>query len=155
ADGMVDGADTAAQARSAYERMLAGGWTEGALRAGVPSTRFDLWRAIAATSASAYGRYGVGGHPSSFSFAAQSANFRPRAATAAEQAAWWSDGSGIPPGAGVGLIDPQLAPPDFGYTGLRCLRALNAGVSADARRVQAGIAATRAGLPRAGLPVVV
>ena len=155
AAGLVEGSDTASQARSAYERMLASGWTEGAIRAGVLSTGFDLWRAVAATYASAYGRYGVGEHPCGFSFAAQAPDFSARAATAAEQAAWWSDASGIPPGAGVGLVDRSLAPPDFGYAGLQCLRALNAGDGEDAKRVQAGIAGTRAQLPRARLPVVV
>ena len=155
AAGLVEGGDVAAQAKSAYDRMLASGWSEEALRAGVLSTGFDLWRAVAATYASAYGRYGIGEHPCGFAFSAQNVDFSARAATPAEQAAWWSDASGIPPGAGVGLVDPALAPPDFGFTGLQCLRALNDGDGEESRRVQAGIAATRAGLPRAGLPVVV
>ncbi|MGY1521704.1 3-hydroxybutyrate oligomer hydrolase family protein [Luteimonas sp. A482] len=155
AEGLVEGADVAAQAKSAYERMLASGWTDEALRAGVLSTGFDLWRAVAATYASAYGRFGVGEHPCGFAFSVQNADFSARAATPAEQAAWWSDASGIPPGAGVGLVDPSLAPPDFGFAGLQCLRALNGGDGEDARRVQAGIAATRAGLPRDGLPMVI
>ncbi len=153
--GLVDGDDAAAQAKSAFERMRAGGWSEGAIRAGVLSTGFDLWRAVAATYASAYGRYGVGEHPCGFAFSAQNPDFTPRAATATEQAAWWSDASGIPPGAGVGLVDATLAPPDFTLAGLQCLRALSTGACEDARRVQAGIAATRAAPPRAGLPVVV
>lgn len=153
--GLVDGDDAAAQAKSAFERMRAGGWSEGAIRAGVLSTGFDLWRAVAATYASAYGRYGVGEHPCGFAFSAQNPDFTPRAATATEQAAWWSDASGIPPGAGVGLVDATLAPPDFTLAGLQCLRALSTGAGEDARRVQAGIAATRAAPPRAGLPVVV
>ncbi|MCW5581206.1 MAG: hydrogenase, partial [Luteimonas sp.] len=155
AAGLVDGDDTAAQARSAFDRMLANGWTEGAIRAGVLSTGFDLWRAVAATYASAYGRYGVGEHPCGFAFAAQNPDFTPRPATGVEQAAWWSDASGIPPGAGVGLVDTALAPPDFTLAGLQCLRALQAGDGEDAKRVQAGIAAARAAPPRAGLPVVV
>lgn len=153
--GLVDGQDTATQARSAYERMLAAGWTEGAIRAGVLSTGFDLWRAVAATYASAYGRYGVGEHPCGFAFSAQNADFSPRAASDAERAAWWADASGIPPGAGVGLVDPALAPPDFGLAGLQCLRGLAEGTDAHATRVQDGIAATRAAPPRAGLPVFV
>ena len=155
AAGLVDGQDTATQARAAYERMLAAGWTEGAIRAGVLSTGFDLWRAVAATYASAYGRYGIDEHPCGFSFAAQNADLSPRAASDAERAAWWADASGIPPGAGVGLVDPTLAPPDFGLAGLQCLRGLAEGRGEHARRVQAGIAATRAAPPREGLPVVV
>jgi hydroxybutyrate-dimer hydrolase len=77
-----------------------------------------------------------------------------RAASDAERAAWGADASGIPPGAGVSIVDPQpLA--DLGLTGLQCLRALWIGDGADARRVREGIGATRAGLPRKGLPVVV
>lgn len=155
AEGVISGATPAAQAKSAYELMLSKGWTDEALRAGALSTGFDLWRAIAATYASAYGRYGVGEHPCGFSFAAQNPDFSARAATAAERAAWISDGSGIPPGAGVGLLDSKVQLPDLTYPGLKCLRGLWDGQGEDARRVQAGIEATRAGLPRKGLPVMV
>ncbi len=155
AEGVISGATPAAQARSAYELMLSKGWTDEALRAGALSTGFDLWRAIAATYASAYGRYGVGEHPCGFSFAAQNPDFSPRVATAAERAAWISDGSGIPPGAGVGLLDSKVQLPDLTWPGLKCLRGLWDGQGEDARRVQAGIEATRAGLPRKGLPVMV
>lgn len=155
ADGRLQGATIAQQARSAYEQMRANGWTDEALRAGALSVGFDLWRAVAVTYASAYGRYGVGEHPCGFSFAAQNADFSPRAVSAAERAAWISDGSGIPPGAGVGLIDSKLQLPDLTYAGLKCLRGLWDGQGEDARRVQAGIQATRAGLPRKGLPVLV
>ena len=54
----------------------------------------------------------------------------------------------------MGIVDPQPAA-DLGLTGLRCLRALWTGDSADARRVREGVEATRASAPRAGLPVVV
>lgn len=155
AEAVISGATPAAQAKSAYELMMRNGWTDEALRAGALSTGFDLWRAIAATYASAYGRYGVGEHPCGFSFAAQNPDFSPRSATAAERAAWISDGSGIPPGAGVGLLDSKVQLPDLTYAGLKCLRGLWDGQGEDAKRVQAGIQATRAGLPRKGLPVMV
>ncbi|PZU26307.1 MAG: hydrogenase [Stenotrophomonas sp.] len=155
AEGVISGATPAAQAKSAYDLMLSKGWTDASLRAGALSTGFDLWRAIAATYASAYGRYGVGEHPCGFNFAAQNPDFSPRAATAVERAAWISDGSGIPPGAGVGLLDSKVALPDLTYAGLKCLRGLWDGQGEDARRVQAGIQATHAGLPRKGLPVMV
>ena len=155
AEGVISGATPAAQAKSAYDLMLSKGWTDASLRAGALSTGFDLWRAIAATYASAYGRYGVGEHPCGFNFAAQNPDFSPRAATAVERAAWISDGSGIPPGAGVGLLDSKVAMPDLTYAGLKCLRGLWDGQSEDAKRVQVGIQATHAGLPRKGLPVMV
>ncbi len=155
AAGLVEGNDTASQAASAYQQLQDGGWTDAALRAGALSVGFDLWRAVAATYASAYGRYGVDAHPCGFSFGAQGADGAVRPATAAERALWWSDASGIPPGAGVGLIDTRMAGGDPTLPGLQCLRALQTGDAADARRVQAGIAETRAAPPRAGLPVVV
>lgn len=155
AAGLVAGGDAKAQAASARAQLKANGWTDEALVAGALSVGFDLWRAVAVTYASAYGRYGVGEHPCGYAFSAQNPDFSTRAASAAERAAWWSDGSGIPPGAGVGIVDTRLAPPDFTLPGLQCLRALQAGDSDDARRVQAGIAQTSARYPRTRRPVVV
>ncbi|MCD9030888.1 D-(-)-3-hydroxybutyrate oligomer hydrolase [Luteimonas sp. Y-2-2-4F] len=155
AAGLIEGGDTAAQARSAHARLRAGGWSETAIRAGALSVDFDLFRAVAATYASAYGRYPAGAHPCGFAFSAQDPDFSPRAATPAERAAWWSDAGGIPPGAGVGLVDPGIAPPDPALAGLQCLRALWTGEGEDARRVRAGIAELASGPPRPGLPVVI
>ncbi|HJW44902.1 MAG TPA: 3-hydroxybutyrate oligomer hydrolase family protein, partial [Lysobacter sp.] len=153
--GLLPAGDAKAQARAAHEQLRASGWTDAALRAGALSVDFDAWRAIAVTYASSYGRYGAGEHPCGYSFAAQSADLTPRAATDVERAAWWSDGSGIPPGAGIGLIDAKVAAPDFSFAGLQCLRVLWTGQDADAERVRRGVADIRAGLPRQGLPIVV
>ncbi len=155
AAGLVEGADVAAQAKSAYDRLRASGWTDESLTAGTLSVGFDLWRSVAVTYASAYGRYGVGEHPCGYAFSAQNPDFSARAATDAERAAWWSDSAGIPPGNGVGIVDAGIAPPDFTLPGLQCLRGLWDGQGDDAKRVREGVAATRAGLPRAGLPVLV
>jgi hydroxybutyrate-dimer hydrolase len=155
AAGLIEGDDTAAQAESAYARMRSSGWTDAALRAGALSTGFDLWRAIAVTYASAYGRYGVGEHPCGYSFAAQNPDLSLRAASSAQRAAWWSDAAGIPPGAGVNIVDSKLAPPDFMLPGLQCLRALWDGDGADAVRIRKGVAETQARMPRADLPIVI
>lgn len=157
AAGLVTGDDAAAQRKSAYDALRAGGWTDDALRAGSISVAFDLWRAVGATYASAYGRYGANEHPCGYRYAAQNADGTPRAATAAERAAWWSDGSGIPPGAGVGLLDGKATAgaADPAFAGLQCLRALWNGQGADTDRVRAGIAQLQAAPPRAGLPVIV
>lgn len=152
--GAITGTDTAAQATEALRKMAAAGWTLPALRAGALSVDFDLWRAVAVTYASAYGRYGVGEHPCGYRFSATQADFSPRAATAAERAAWLSDGSGIPPGAGVNIVDARMALPDATAPGLACLRQLWTGNDAAAQRVQAGIAQTRSAPPPPGLPVM-
>lgn len=151
--GSINGADVAAQARDALARLQAAGWTEPALRAGALSVDFDLWRAVAVTYASAYGRYGVGEHPCGYAFAATTGP-APRAATQAERAAWLSDGSGIPPGAGVNIVDSRASGADSTLAGVQCLRALWQGQDAAAQRVQAGIAQTRSAPPPPGLPVM-
>ena len=153
--GVLPAGDAKAQARAAHEALRASGWSEEALRSGALSVDFDLWRAVAVTYASAYGRYAPGDHPCGYGFAAQNPDFSPRAAKDTERAAWWADGSGIPPGAGVGIVDTKLAAPDFTYAGLNCLRALWTGNGPDAMRVREGVASLRAGAPRAGLPIVV
>ncbi len=152
AAGLIKGADLPAQQTAAYDALRAGGWTDEALRAGSISVTFDLWRAIAVTYASAYGRFGAGEEPCIAGFAAVNADGSARASTSAERAAWWSDASGIPPGAGVGI---RIANPAEPHEALNCLRALWTGSDAAATRVKQGVAATHAGLPRKGLPIIV
>lgn len=150
--GKLKSDDAQAQAEEARTVLLSNGWTDAALAAGALSTGFDLWRAVAVTYASAYARTGPGDMPCGYRLAATGADGAPRAPTAAERAAWWSDASGIPPGAGVGIVDTLATGTDPGEPGLRCLRGL---WSDDGNAVRNGIAATRAALPRAGLPVIV
>ncbi|WP_448135828.1 3-hydroxybutyrate oligomer hydrolase family protein [Stenotrophomonas rhizophila] len=154
--GQVQGDDTATQARSARQQLADAGLSDGALRAGAFSTGFDLWRAIAVTYAPAYGRYGAGEHPCAYRFSAAAADGTPGPAAAALRASWWSEGSGIPPGSGVVLVDGNATrSPEDPLQGLNCLRALGRGDSADAGRVRAGIAEAAAKAPRRGLPIVV
>jgi hydroxybutyrate-dimer hydrolase len=154
ATGQVQGDDTATQARSARQQLMDAGLSDAALRAGAFSTGFDLWRAIAVTYASAYGRFGAGEHPCAYAFSAAGADGTHGPVAAALRATWWSEGSGIPPGSGVVLVDGNAAAEET-LEGLNCLRALGRGDSADARRVRAGIAEAAATAPRRGLPIVV
>ena len=152
--GLVGGDTLEARQRSAYDTLRASGWTDAALRAGSISVGFDLWRAVAVTYASAYGRFGVAEHPCGHTFSALTAEGAPRPATGAERAAWFADGSGIPPGAGVGIVAPT-GDPDAPLKELQCLRGMWDGQGADADRVRTGIEALTARTPRAGLPVMV
>jgi hydroxybutyrate-dimer hydrolase len=101
--------------------------------------------------------------PCDYSFHVAGPDGQPRASTPAERAAWWSDGSGIPPGAGIGITDGRArmvksatAATDPAFAGLQCLRAAWDDAAAPAHGVlRASIAATRASLPRQGLPVLV
>ena len=154
AAGQVQGDDTATQALSARQQLADAGLSDAALRAGAFSTGFDLWRAIAVTYASAYGRFGAGEHPCGYRFSAAAADGTPGPAAAALRATWWSEGSGIPPGSGVVLVDGNAAAEDP-LRGLNCLRTLGRGDGPDARRVRAGITEAAAKAPRRGLPIVV
>src|SRR3546814_15518422 len=108
---MVSGEIGAEQAKSAYDAMHANGWTDEAQRSGAASSGFDLWRSVAVTYASAYGRSGVGEHPCGYGFSAQNADSGTRAATADERHAWGSDAAGVPPGNRVGTLAATAAPP--------------------------------------------
>ena len=146
--GVLRGADRAAQQRDALQQMRDAGWTDEALLAGGLSVAFDLWRSVAVTYASAYARTAHDAHPCGYRFAAGEAG-QARAATAAERALWWTDASGVPPGSGVQIIDP----PGGRLEGMHCLD--RAGRESGNAALLQGIAGTRAGLPRAGLPVIV
>src|SRR5690606_35538709 len=112
------------QAAEALAFLRAQGWTDKALAAGALSTAFDLWRSVLVTYASAYAGTGPFDMPCGYRLAAMGADGVARAPTAAERAAWWSDANGIPPGAGVGIVDTMAAGEDPHLPGLRCLRAL-------------------------------
>ncbi len=154
-NGLLAGEDLPAQAASALEKLRAGGWDEAALATAASSTLFDLWRAVAATYASAYLRRSAEAMPCGFHFAAVDAKGEPIAADAALRASWWADASGIPPGAGVMLFGGSEASLDPTAPGIECLRALWTSDEAPARTLRDGVAATAARLPRSGLPMIV
>lgn len=154
AAGVLEAVDSRAQAAEALERLRAAGWGDSALDCAASSTAFDLWRALAATYASSYLRTSVGNMPCGFRFDAHDAAGKARAATRAERAAWWSDSSGIPPGAGV-FLDETIAgdPFDPALRGLLCLRDLWTGADTGANTLRASVKATAAQLPRKKLPL--
>ncbi len=155
AAGMIESEDAPAQAREALATLHARGWSDAAIEAGALNVAFDLWRSILVTYAAAYSRSGAAAMPCGYGFAAFDPQGAPRPTTPAERAAWWSDASGIPPGAGVAIIDAQAAQnsSDPSWPGLVCLRALWEGDSDTARTLRAGVEATRARLPRRGVPL--
>lgn len=148
--GLVHGDTVAAKADSAYTGLHDAGFTDEALLAGAVVTAFDLWRAIAVTYASAYSRTGVADQPCDYHFAAVGQDGKPRAATDAERGAWFSEGSGIPPGQGVAIVDSKAAGGDPAFAGLMCLRDL-----AKSDTVRASIGETVAALPQKTLPIMV
>ena len=150
AAGMVTGSTLSARADNAREALLASGFTEDALSTAADLTAADVWRAIAVTYSSAYSATGPTDHPCVYRFAVLGEGGAERQATEAERAAWYADASGIPPGSGVALIDAKASGEDAAFAGLKCLRDLVVTPT-----VGDAIAATRAELPRPGLPVLV
>jgi len=155
ASGILKPGTPAQQAEEARALLHAGGWTDQAIAAGSLSTSFDLWRAVAVTYAASYTRASATDMPCGYSFRAMDGKGLAHAPGAAEQAAWWSDSSGIPPGAGIGIHDSLAGGDDPSLPGLRCLRGLWSGPGELGDRLRDGVAATRGGPPRPGLPVLV
>lgn len=151
--GLIEAGSLPEQAEAARRHLLAQGWSEPAIEAGALSVAFDLWRAVAAAYASAYTRRSADDMICGYRYAAVDASGAPRAVSAIEPTLWWSDSSGIPPIAGVALLNPPSTDADPAFDGLRCLRALWEQSTPEARQLQAAIAETRVGKPRPGLPI--
>ncbi|TBR39883.1 MULTISPECIES: 3-hydroxybutyrate oligomer hydrolase family protein [Dyella] len=153
AQGLVSGDSLTAQAAQSYEHLRAQGWSENAMAVAATSTAFDLWRAITAGYASAYLRRAADNMPCGFRYATLGPGGLPGISDPATRATWWSDGSGIPPGNGIGLYGGMDASADPTLSGVRCLRALWDGSDATAQALRAGVDATAARLPRKDLPL--
>lgn len=153
ADGVLAAATPAEQAAEALQKLHASGWRDEAIATGASSTAFDAWRAVAAAYASAYLRRGVGHMPCGYSYRTVNAAGAPGPVDPAVEASWWADASGIPPGNGVGLFGGTDVSADSTLPGLRCLRALWTGESAEARALHESVASLAVRLPRAGLPI--
>jgi hydroxybutyrate-dimer hydrolase len=148
AHGKLGSVTPAAQADEALAMLRASGWEDDAMKTGASSTSLDLWRAVTAAYASAYLKRPVGDMPCGFSY-------RATPAEATIRAAWWADGSGVPPGAGVVLAGGTDVSLDPTLPGNLCLRDLWTGQGADATMLRAGVGATAAALPRAELPILI
>lgn len=148
--GLLASFEPAAQAAEALDRVVAAGWELPALATAASSTAFDLWRAIAATYASAYLRAPVGAMPCGFAFGETAVPGLPPAVV---RAGWWADGTGIPPDRGVGLFGGLEASADPTAPGALALRALWEGSDAQAQALHAAVAQLTVRMPRAGLPM--
>ncbi len=137
--GLLDANTGSGQALEARERLRASGWNEDVLTLAGMNIAFDLWRSVAVTYASAYGRFGPDAHPCGFRFAALDGQGALRRPGAGEQALWRSDGGGIPPTAGVTIVDRSAAGEDPHLPGLMCLRGLWTGSGPDVDAVRAGV----------------
>lgn len=153
ARGMLGGNTPAEHAAQAVEHLRAAGWSDGAMQVAATTTAFDVWRAVVAGYAAAYLRRDATTMPCGFHYAAIGPGGAPGVAEPATRAGWWADGSGIPPGNGIGLFGGTDASADPTLAGELCLRALWQGNDAQAQALRAAVVATSAKLPRADLPL--
>lgn len=150
ARGLLPFSDPAAQAEAALDHLRASGWQDEVLATAACSVAFDLWRAVAVTYASAYLRTSVGAMPCGFSFRGIDV---PDTLAQAVRAAWWADGTGIPPDLGIALFGGMEASADPTLPGILALRELWDGDAAQAGILHAAVDALAAGLPRENLPI--
>ena len=167
--GLLATADLAGQAREAQAKLLAYGFdpeTEVLNAAGYligPD-------ATAAKYASDHGRFGVERRICGYSYASVDGEGRPRAVPPAEFAEIFAKASGGAPTGSIDLVNdndprgprrndlsisPSTGRTDYNLDGARCLRELATGRSADARRVQAGIAEFLADGDLHGKPTII
>jgi len=155
--GLLAATTTAAQAEEALDLLLAYGWEPDTIPLQVSHWRFAT-PAIAMTYSNTHGRFSVADNLCGFSFAFTSATGGVAAPNTVALATIFGTGNGVPPSAGINIINnlnpaalggPVLdllsASPsnnrfDFNLDGALCQRELVTGSSADARRVQRGIA---------------
>ena len=135
------------RARSAWRLLRRRGWPAHTLASTLLSTSFDFWGSAGHTYTAALSRCAAARTPLGSHFAALDDAGQPRAASEDEADLWWSDGAGIVPGAGVGIVEhsPRSAM-------LARLHRLLHGGGSD-RRIAAGIRATRCGPPGGDLPI--
>jgi hydroxybutyrate-dimer hydrolase len=153
AHGLLEASDATAQAEEAAGRLNAAGWNDAVIESAAFLTVFDTWRAIAVTYSSAYLRRGFGAMPFGFSFETIDGKGAPAPATPAAQAAWWPDGTGIPPDAGIGLFGNDQAGADPTFAGTLALRGLWSGGDEQARALHTSVEQLSVRLPRKEFPI--
>jgi hydroxybutyrate-dimer hydrolase len=144
-----------AQAAEALDILRAGGWRDDVLATAAASTALDLWRAVTVAYASAYLKRDAAHMPGGFSYRTLPASGMAGPSDAIARAAWWADGSGVPPGAGVILAGGTDLSLDPTLPGVLSLRELQTGHGAEAGQLRAAIEATAADMPREGLPILI
>lgn len=155
AHGRLSAVMPGAQAAEAMDLLRAGGWRDDVLATAASSTALDLWRAVTVAYASAYLRRDAAHMPCGFSYRALPASGLAGSSDAMVRAAWWADGSGVPPGAGVILAGGTDLSLDPTLPGVLCLRDLQTGHGGEAGQLRAAVDATAADLPRDDLPILI
>lgn len=158
AKGWLSAEGTAAQADEALAKLRAYGWEPDSDALHASHAAFEIASAVSVTFANAYARASVKDALCGYSFAGIDALASPAPLAAAAVAQMFATGNGVPPNSGVQLINdlgvggakrdvasvtPSTLALDLNIDGALCLRQLVDGDDAAARKLQAGLDATR------------
>jgi hydroxybutyrate-dimer hydrolase len=169
AANLVGGADTASQAQSALDRMLANGWESESIPF-MPSHYLFAVLPVALTYANSYARASVKDNLCGYSFGATPVNGVPPALPAAAAAQVFGTGNGVPPTSGVQIINnnsvggaaldaisvsPSTNKTDYNYDGAKCLRDQLTAQTLVATTLSQSIAAVKRTANLRGKPAVI
>ena len=164
--GLLTSSTTAAQADEALDKLRAYGYSPESDAIYASLTALETYSSIAVTYANTYSRASVLSDLCGYSFAGADGAGNPIALTAAQLAAFYATGNGVPPGSGAQLINnASVGGPkrsvlsvsastlrtDYNFDGSRCLRGLWTGSAA----LQAGIAETYRNGNLRGKPAII
>ncbi len=167
--GLLSATTPAAQADEALQKLRAYGWEAESDLLHASHIAFEVAPAVTVTFANSLARASVKDKLCGFSFAATTSAGLPTA-LAAGLPAMFATGNGVPPSAGVQLINdrnpgaplrdlfsfsPSTLSQDFNLDGALCLRNLLTGSDAAARALQAGLADTRRNGRLGGRPAII
>jgi hydroxybutyrate-dimer hydrolase len=170
AKGLLTSATPAALADEALAKLRSYGWEAESDLLHASHAAFEVAPAVTVTFANALARASVKDHLCGFSFGSTTAAGLPNALAAASLATMFSAGNGVPPSAGVQLINnlspgaalrdlfsfsPTSLTQDFNLDGALCLRGLLSGSSAQAQALQTGIDETRRSGKLGGRPAII
>lgn len=152
-NGVLGHSKSHEQAAESLDKLYSAGWAPEALSTAILTSDLEIWRAAGAVYASSYLRRPLGQLPCNEIFRAlapdHSGNLHPL--DNVSRAAWWSDASGIAPGAGV--LPETLVQGQPLVNSLLCLYQLSDGEGNDSHILRAGINETVPDLPRMDLPL--
>ena len=170
AKGLLTADTTAAQADEALQKLRDYGWEAEATPLHASHAAFEIASAVTVTFGNALSRASVKDHLCGYSFGSTTAQGVPNALAAASLATMAATGNGVPPSAGVQLINnlspgaplrdlfsfsPSTGSQDFNLDGALCLRNLLTGAGPQATALRTGIDETRRNGNLRGKPALI
>ena len=160
---------TAEQAEESLQRLRDYGWEPESLTLTPSHAAFEIAPAVATTFANALARARVSDNLCGFSYAATAAAGNVTPLAPAALATMFATGNGVPPSAGVNLVNNQAAQGpardflslssaglfDWNLDGALCLRDLVTGSDAAAQRLQTGMKETQRSGNLQGKPAII